>query len=110
MSYGKYNAKRAYWPTGSVVYCGWNQYLAARKAYYVASKKLYEHNVIEESSYDLQCEQDTQMPLDDGYVYTKAIEGHDDYVAKTPYKRLTFREYPVKSWAHLNLPKKGMKW
>lgn len=109
VTYG--NSKKLFYPTGKLMFCSWNQYLAARRLYLIASEILMRAAPPQlDHLYELSCEQDTQMPLDKGYLLTKAIDGHADYVANTPYNTLVFREYPVKSWSGLNLPTKGMKW
>lgn len=110
VSYG--TNKKLFYPTGKLVFCSWGQYLAARRLYLRASEILMNTAPRQmDHLYELSCEQDTQMPLDGaGSLLTKAVEGHDDYVKDTPYKTLVFREYPTRSWANLNLPKKGMKW
>jgi len=103
--------KKLFMPSGKLIFCSWAQYIAARILYLKASIILMNPAIKQmEHFYDLPCEQDTQMPLDKGYLFTKAIDGHDDYVANTSYNTLVFREYPVKSWSGLNLPTKGMKW
>ena len=96
-------------PTGDLVFCSWEQYLAARKFYLDASTKLVK-NEKAALLYQLQCEQHQNMPLDEnGYLLTKAIQGHNDYDSKTSYLQLGFQQYPAKSWNSLNLPKKGIK-
>lgn len=102
--------KDEYAPLGKLVFCSWDQFLQARRLYLVASQTLVEKELIQ-SIYELQCEQDAQMPLDGtGYLLTKAIAGHQDYVENTPYKNLVFQEYPILSWNSLDLPSKGIKW
>ena len=90
-------------PVGDIVYCSWEQYLDLRKEYIAASKYLIDNKKMD-SMYDLQCEQEKDMPLKDGYVYTQAIDGHPDYTGAS-YNVLKFRCYPYKNWQKLNLPK-----
>lgn len=92
-----------------LIFCSWDQYLEARKIYFEASKKLKDKGV---SIYELQCEQDTQMPLDeDGYLLTGAIQGTEEYnTHKRQYITKTFLEFTPKDWKPLDLPKKGIDW
>lgn len=102
--------KKKYIPNGELVFCSWGQFISARQLYYEASMELVKSKKMNDI-YELQCEQDTQMPLDgSGYLYKNAIEGTPEYVSGTPYMTLTFREYPEMRWDSLNLPKKGIKW
>lgn len=94
--------KNYYQPLGDVVTCSWTQYLAAREKYLNASSVLMEKGLMN-STYELQCEQEKSMPLDkDGYIDSSAIESKQ-------YLKKEFNAYPKKSWASLNLPKKGLK-
>lgn len=102
--------KKQYIPDGELVFCSWDQFITARRLYMDASTSLVNSGKME-TIYELQCEQDTQMPLDGvGYLYKAAINGTSEYVDGTPYETLTFREYPQMHWGSLNLPKKGIKW
>lgn len=105
----QYTANTGYAQSGDLVFCTWEQYLVARQIYLSASKLIKEKVTtgpyMLNSVIDLQCEQDTQMPLDaNGYLDTKAIKGHPDYVAT--HKPLTnkFPAYKPKNWRGLNLP------
>ena len=98
-----------YAPTGDIVMCSWEQYLAAAKLYQKAASIVGRKN---ESArgYMPEVEQLQQMPLDRlGYLYTQAIDGHPDYVQGTEYKTNTFYEYEALSWASLDLPKTGIE-
>lgn len=91
-----------YNPVGDIVFCSWEQFIAAREAYLVASKKLMDQGKIT-SLYELQCEQERQMPLDEyGFIDNEAIENKK-------YRTVSFSAYPKKSWSSLNLPSKGVK-
>lgn len=95
-------------PDAGLVFCSWEQFLAARQLYIAASRILMENNVIK-AEYDLQCEQDTQMPLDGlGGLDTSTIKGHVDYVENSPYVTKSFRQYPTTDWSSLHLPTKGI--
>ena len=99
-----------YIPAGKLIFCSWDQYLQARKIYLNASTKLQKINK-DISIYELQCEQDTQMPLAaDGTLFLAAIQGTAEYKSDTKYRTRTFREFPQKDWKRLNLPKKGIDW
>ena len=107
LTYG--DKKKLFYPTGDLVFCSWSQYLSARRLYLVASEILMRAAPPQmDHLYELSCEQDTQMPLDGGFLLTKAIDGHADFVRDTPYKTLIFREYPARSWSGLNLPHNGI--
>lgn len=92
-----------------IVFCSWDQYLQARKIYFEASKKLKDKGV---SIYELQCEQDTQMPLAaDGTLLLAAINGTEEYkTSPKKYRSRVFQEFPRKDWNPLDLPKKGIDW
>lgn len=105
----RYTAETGYTQDGDLVFCTWEQYLVARQIYATASKVIKEKVTtgpyMLNSVIDLQCEQDTQMPLDaNGYLDTKAIKGHPDY--DSTHKPLTkkFAAYKPKNWRGLNLP------
>ncbi len=108
MNYQIEGTKNVYLPLGDPFYCGWNQYLAIRQAYMTESITLQKAGTIS-STYDCQCEQLSQMPLigsgdNNGQLDLEAIEG------KKGYDVATFNEFPIKSWRHLNIPSKGIKW
>lgn len=94
--------KDFYAPIGQdIIYCSWEQYIAAREKYLNASSVLMQSGKMD-SLYELQCEQEQQMPLDQGgYIDTAGI-------ASGEYYNLTFNQYPEKSWKNLNLPSKGI--
>jgi hypothetical protein len=103
------SGKTGYEPLGDLVFCSWEQYLAIRRAYINASlsSKLKDRIT---GIYQLQCEQQSQMPLDkDGFLLTSAIQGHPDYDPMAEYLERNFNQYPSKSWSKLNLPKVGVK-
>ena len=93
--------------SGDVVYASWGQFIAFRQAAIAASAKLADPKT-GDANYtggivDPQCEQLTQMPLDDnGNLDTAAI-------TSGKYKSREFREYPCVSWNGLNLPRKGVR-
>lgn len=94
------NGKSSYLPLGDVVFCSWDQYIAIRQAYLDASTAL-ERQIT--SPYELQCEQQRQMPLDNkGYIDTDALTSKKYYTAN-------YKVYPSMSWGGLNLPKTGAK-
>lgn len=100
-----------YIPAGKLIFCSWDQYLQARWIYQDASQKLMKNKKIS-SIYDLQCEQDTQMPLaSDGSLLLGAIQGTDENKTNPKqYRTKAFREFTQKDWKGLNLPKKGIDW
>ena len=101
------NGKYDYHPTGELVFCSWEQYIAVRKLYLDASAKLKDKI---STTYQLQCEQHQSMPLDaNGYLLFNAIKGHKDYKTNSEYLQLTFNQYPSKSWSSLDLPSQGVK-
>lgn len=94
--------KSVYLPVGEIVFCSWEQYIAARQAYLDASSTLVNNGTLD-SLYELQCEQEKQMPLDkDGYIDLSALE-------TKKYLTKEFQVYPAKSWSSLNFPSKGIK-
>jgi hypothetical protein len=97
-----FGQKNSYLPVGDIVFCSWEQYITARQAYLDASSTLINSGALD-SLYELQCEQEKQMPLDkDGYIDISAIET----------KKYLIKEYPaysLKSWSSLNFPSKGIK-
>ena len=100
-------------PTGKLVFCSWEQFIAVRQLYIAASYILMNTKIpLIDGIYDVQCEQDTQMPLDGqgGLFETVCNPDMPGYKPDTPYKALVFREYPALSWSSMNLPKKGIKW
>ena len=105
LSGGKYNFSQY----GAAVYCSWEQFVAFRQEALSISSSLqktdtnYTGGIV-----DPQCEQLSKMPL----VAYGTTKGQLDTAAITSgqYSSLSFREYPYKSWAALNLPKKGIKW
>ncbi len=98
--------KDKYLPLGNLVFCGWSQFLQIRQLYLDASSALLS---MQNSPYELQCEQDTQMPLDgSGGLFYEAIKGHPSYLG-SPYKTRKFNEYSTADWDNLNLPTKGIK-
>lgn len=108
-----------YYPLGELVFCSWRQFVAVKQAYdraiVVVNKKEEKNNSSKRYSYDPQCEQLTQMPLDmEGYLLGKAIPGYNQngvkYDEETKYFYIKLREHPVKSWKSLNFPKKGIQW
>jgi hypothetical protein len=98
-----FGVKNYFFPTGDIVFLSWEQYLLLRKTYIEESKKLVEAQKMD-SLYELQCEQEKDIPLKNGYVYTEAIDGHPDYKGEK-FNILKFRCYPYKNWQKLNLPK-----
>ena len=94
---------------GDTVYCSWDQFIAFRQAAISKSAHLkktdtnYTGGIV-----DPQCEQMSKMPL----IAYGTNKGQLDVAAITSgqYSSLSFREYPYKNWAALNLPKKGIKW
>lgn len=108
-----------YIPTGDLVFCGWRQFVAVKQAYDEAvvavNEKEKKRNSVKRYSYDPQCEQLTQMPLNmEGYLLGKAILGYkqndEEYDENAKYLYIKLREHPVKSWNTLNIPKKGIQW
>ncbi len=98
-----------YAPTGQIVMCSWEQYLAAAKLYQKAASIVGRKN---ESArgYMPEVEQMQQMPLNgNGFLFNQAIDGLPDYVQGTEYKTNTFYEYEALSWASLDLPKTGIE-
>ena len=99
---------------GDVVYCSWDQFITLRQWAISSSVALSSPTSSEKDKnytggiVDPQCEQLSKMPL----VAYGANKGQLDQAAITSrqYSSLSFREYPYKSWAALNLPKKGIKW
>jgi hypothetical protein len=104
----KYNVggKEKYWPMGDLVFCGWSQFLQIRQMYLDASMNIPD---MAATPYELQCEQDSQMPLDgNGGLYYAAIKGHPSYTG-APYKTRNFSGYSTANWSGLDMPTKGIK-
>lgn len=101
------NGKSDFIPTGDLVFCSWEQYIAARKLYLDASTKLKDKI---STTYQLQCEQHQSMPLNkSGYLLEEAIQGHKKYNSNAEYLQLSFNQYAPKSWNSLDLPSQGVK-
>lgn len=94
-----------------IIFCSWDQYLQARKIYHDASVILKNKGLMS-NLYELQCEQDTQMPLaSDGTLLLGAIQGtQENKNNPKPYRTKVFREFPQIDWKPLDLPKKGIDW
>ena len=97
-------------PEGNVVFCSFEQAVAIRKQYrdcrLFFEERKDKYKIIFDS-YEPQFQEQKDIPLNGGFVYTKAIMGAKGYVANTPYKTLSFNEFRPLSWKPLNLPKKG---
>lgn len=92
----------SYYPTGDIVFCSYDQFLAYRQMIIAESfalrdrDKKYIGGIL-----DPQCEQLSQMPLTtEGYL-------DEDAIKTKQYGSLTFLEYPTKSWKSLNFPQKS---
>ena len=108
----KFTYNNGYVQNGDLVFCGWEQYIDIRRAYLTASKiikeKVKSGSESLNSVIDLQCEQDTQMPLYEGSLDTTAIKGHPDYDPEIDYiVNLTFDSYKPMDWTVLSLPEKA---
>ena len=108
-----------YYPLGELVFCSWRQFVAVKQAYdraiVAVNKKEEKNNSSKRYTYDPQCEQLTQMPLDmDGYPLGETIPEYNqndvEYDAEAKYLYIKLREHPVKSWESLNFPPKGIEW
>lgn len=89
--------KLYFYPGGETVFCSWQQYVEARQRYIAASSILMSKGEMD-SIYELQCEQEKQMPLSpNGYL-------DEDAVKNGRYNTVSFIQYPAKSWKKLNLP------
>lgn len=95
------SGKSSYLPIGDNVFCSWEQYIAARQAYLDASSALVAQGKLE-SIYELQCEQERQMPLSSA----SGTVGQIDTAALTSkqYGKKQYLQYPSMSWSSLNLP------
>lgn len=95
----------AFQQSGNMVFCGWDQYIAARGAYLGAISSLQRRSS-NYADFDLQCEQLQKMPLDaNGALLGAAIAGFPNYNPNANYHILYFNQYPAKSWSSLGLPK-----
>ena len=102
---GEYNFSQY----GDNVFCSWDQFIAFRQEAISKSAALKKSSTAYTGGIvDPHCEQLTKMPL----IAYGTNKGQLDTAAITSgkYSSLSFREYPYKSWAALNLPKKGIKW
>jgi hypothetical protein len=97
-----------YAPTGDIVMCSWEQYLAAAKLYQEAAKIVGRKNE-SARNYMPEVEQMQKMPLDgSGFLFEEAIDGLPAYNG-SEYKTRVYYENEPLSWAPLNLPTKGIE-
>lgn len=99
--------RHTFLPDGKIIFCSFDQFIQIREMYVTASLNFQndeKNKKLRVNYYEPQWTQDSNIPLHEGKVYTKAIPGMEDYVNGTYYDELTFREFARLNWKNLNLP------